>query len=281
VPLPGAYATIGYAVRELIDSGLVIETVDRLEGNRSGRPGSGVCLNPEGAYSIGIEIATASMTAILVDLGMQVIHRISEPAECGNGDFDNAMEQLVRLPERLLSATTVNRTRVQGLCVSVPGLVDRKGNVVVAPFLGWHSVPLKQLLSARDEIRWPVTVLNDAVAFSHAERTMASEMDTQNMLLMLLSEGLGGAIVQRGQIVEGAHGYAGQLGHMVMSASPGAAGGQSFEALSGYHRFRPFFPKGLSWLTLCRGSRKIPRVLLMPGLMPYSTHGPKCLPRAS
>ena len=239
-------ATIGYAVRELIESGLVVETDDRLEGGRPGRPGSGVCLNPEGAYSIGIEVATTSINAILVDLGMQVIHRISEPAEYGKDDFDNALEQLVRLPERLLSATSIDQSRVQGVCVSVPGLVDRSGKVVVAPFLGWYNVPLKQLMSERDEIAWPVTVLNDAVAFAHAERTMARELDTQNMLLMLLSEGLGGAIVQRGQILEGANGYAGELGHMVMGVRPGTNADMSFEALAGYHRFRPFFPDGLS-----------------------------------
>lgn len=238
-------ATIGYAVRELIDSGLVAETVDRLEGGRPGRPGSGVCINPEGAYSIGIEIATTSMNAILVDLGMRVVHRVSEPAEYGKDDFENALEQLIRLPNRLLAATKIDRSRIQGVCISVPGLVDRGGQVVVAPFLGWYGVPLKQLMSSREEIPWPVTVVNDAVAFAHAERTMASESDTQNMLLMLLSEGLGGAIVQRGQILEGANGYAGELGHMVMSASPKTTTGQSFEALAGYHRFRPFFPKGL------------------------------------
>lgn len=239
-------ATIGYAVRELIDSGLVVETVDRLEGGRPGRPGSGVCLNPQGAYSIGIEVATTAINAVLVDLEMQVIHRISEPAEYGKDDFSNAMDQLVRLPERLLSTTSIDRSRVQGVCVSVPGLVDRSGRVVVAPFLGWYNVPLRKLMSERAEITWPVTVLNDANAFAHAERTMASELDTQNMLLLLLSEGLGGAIVQRGQILEGAHGYAGELGHMVMGANPGASAGQSFESLAGYHRFRSFFPKGLS-----------------------------------
>ncbi|CAM2156612.1 HTH marR-type domain-containing protein [Pararobbsia alpina] len=238
-------ATIGHAVRELIQSGLVVETSDRLEGGRPGRPGSGVRLNASGAYAIGIEIGTASMTAVLVDLGMRVIRRITQPAEYGENDVERAIGQLAHLPSRLLAATDIDPARVHGVGVSVPGLVDHSGGVVVAPFLGWYDVPLKQILSERAETRWPVTVCNDAVAFAHAERTVSSERDAHNMLLMLLAEGLGGAIVQRGQIFEGAHGFAGELGHMVMGRSPGAIATENFEALGGYHRFRPFFPEGL------------------------------------
>ncbi len=205
-------ATIGHAIRELIASGLVIETVERTEGGRLGRPGSGLCLNPEGAYAIGIDISSISLTGVLVDLGMRVVHRVHAPMGPHLGDVQQAVAQIAQFPARLLAASGIDPKRVYGVCVSVPGLVDQSGRVVVAPFLRWRDVPLKQLLSARPELPWPITVCNDAVAFANAERASASERDAQNMLLILLTEGLGGAIVQRGQIFEGAHGYAGELG---------------------------------------------------------------------
>src|ERR1700676_1682802 len=65
-------ATIGSAISELIEAGLVIETTERPEGGRLGRPVSGVCLNPKGAYSIGIDISSVSLTGVLVDLEMRV-----------------------------------------------------------------------------------------------------------------------------------------------------------------------------------------------------------------
>jgi len=247
-------ATTGHAIRELIDSGLVIETVERPEGGRLGRPGSGVRLNPEGAYSIGIDISSISLTGVLVDLGMRVVHRIHAPLGRNLHDVEQAVEQIAQFPGRLLAASGIDPERVCGVCVSAPGLVDQSGRVVVAPFLQWRDVPLKQLLSARPELPWPVTVCNDAVAFAHAERAVASESDAQSTLLILLTEGLGGAIVQRGQIFEGAHGYAGEFGHMVMGASPKTIATQTFELLAGYERFRPFLPKdrsledGLAWL---------------------------------
>jgi predicted NBD/HSP70 family sugar kinase len=256
-------ATIGHAIRELMDGGLVIEAVERPEGGKLGRPGSGVRLNPEGAYSIGIDISSISLTAVLVDLGMRVVHRIHIPVGPDLLDASQAVEQIARFPARLLAASGVRSEQVHGVCVSIPGLVRQSGRVVVAPFLQWRDVPLKQLLSGRPELPWPITVCNDAVAFANAERTVASERDAQNMLLILLTEGLGGAIVQRGQIFEGAHGYAGELGHMVMGASPKTIATQTFELLAGYQRFRPFLPvdrsleEGLAWLANGNGSGNV------------------------
>lgn len=247
-------ATIGHAVKELIDSDLVEETVDRLGGGRPGRPGSGVRLNPAGAYAIGIDISSITLTAVLVDLGMRVVQRLSESVEPHSDDVARVVDQIAQLPARLLAASGVGADRIQGVCVSAPGLVDHGGRVVIAPFLRWRDVPLKQLLSARPDLPWPITVCNDAVAFANAERAVASDRDSQNMLLILLTEGLGGAIVQRGQIFEGAHGYAGEIGHMVMAASPAQIPSQTFELLAGYERFRPFLPAnrtldaGLKWL---------------------------------
>jgi predicted NBD/HSP70 family sugar kinase len=247
-------ATIGRAIKELIDAGLVAETIDRLEGGRAGRPGSAICLNPAGAYSIGIDISSISLTGVLVDLNMRVVQRIKAPIGPNVEDVTGVVERIAQFPARLLAASGVDPKRVQGLCVSAPGLVDQSGRVVVAPFLRWHDVPLKQLLDGRKDLPWPVTVCNDAVAFANAERAVANERDAQNMLLFLLTEGLGGAIVQRGQIFEGAHGYAGELGHMVMGPSPATIATQTFELLAGYERFRPFLPvdrsleEGLAWL---------------------------------
>lgn len=247
-------ATIGRAIGELLEAGLVTETLDRTDGSRAGRPGTIIRLNPDGAYSIGIDISSASLTGVLLDLDMRVLRRIAVPLGPNAADVPAVIERMAHFPAQLLAAAGIAAERVQGLCVSVPGLVDRRGHVVVAPFLGWHDVPLRSLLRARSELPWTIQVCNDAVAFARAECAVADAKDTQNMLLVLLTEGLGGAIVQQGQVFQGAHGYAGELGHMVMHAGLGASPPDSFEMLAGYRRFLPFLPQdlcfddGLAWL---------------------------------
>jgi DNA-binding XRE family transcriptional regulator len=120
-------ATIGSAMSELIETGLVVETMERPEGGRLGRPGFGVCLNPKGAYSIGIDISSVSLTGVLVDLEMRVVHRINVPVGPHVDDVIKTVEQIAQFPARLLAASGVDPARVQGVCVSAPGLVDQGG----------------------------------------------------------------------------------------------------------------------------------------------------------
>lgn len=239
-------ATIGNTMKELLKKGLVSETIDRSSGGRSGRPGAGLALNPQGAYSVGIDISSHALTAVLVDLSMRVVHKISIPIGSDLREVDRAVEEIALIPWRLLAASGLNPQRIQGVCVSIPGLVDQQGRVVVAPFLQWRDVPLQAMLSAHPHLRWPVTICNDANAFANAELYSLHERDAQNMLLILLTEGLGGAIVQRGQIYTGSHGYAGELGHMVMGASLSASDDQAFERMAGHERFSAFLPPDCS-----------------------------------
>ncbi|MDR5826195.1 ROK family transcriptional regulator [Caballeronia sp. LZ043] len=238
-------ATIGHAVRELLHSGLIVETANRVGEVGTGRPGLAIALNPAGAYAIGVDLSSIGLTAVILDLGMTVVHRLSEPV-ASSRRLDDIATQIYSLAENLLNDAKVDPALVQGLCVSVPGLVDRKGNVVVAPFLQWRDVPLRKALAERIRYRWPITIRNDAVAFATAERAISRNPDSDNMLLVLLKDGLGGAIVQNGQIFEGAHGYAVELGHMVMAQQPGSARSQSFETLAGFARFSTFLPQGMS-----------------------------------
>nr|WP_314578116.1 ROK family transcriptional regulator [uncultured Pseudomonas sp.] len=240
-------ATIGNAVRELIDRGLVTETVDRAGEGRLGRPGAGVTLNPSGAYSVGIDISSHSLTGVLVDLGMNVVHKVFIPVGQALRDAAKAVEEIARIPEQLIVACGVDPKRICGVCVSVPGLVDQSGHVVVAPFLQWRDVPLHQMLSGHPRMPWSVAVSNDANAFASAELSIVHERDAQNMLLILLTEGMGGAVVHNGAIFGGGHGYAGELGHMVMGVKLDASSERSFERLAGYERFHAFLSSDVSY----------------------------------
>ncbi|WP_341963770.1 ROK family transcriptional regulator [Pseudomonas sp. RC10] len=239
-------ATIGNTVKELLEKGLVLETIDRSSAGRSGRPGAGLALNPQGAYSVGIDISSHALTAVLVDLSMGVVQKISIPVGPDLREVGRAVEEIALIPWRLLAASGLSPQRILGVCVSIPGLVDQQGRVVVAPFLHWRDVPLQATLSAHPHLPWPVTICNDANAFANAELCSLQERDAQNMVLILLTEGLGGAIVQRGQIFAGSHGYAGELGHLVMGASLSASDDQSFERLAGHERFSAFLPSDCS-----------------------------------
>ncbi|TIV65202.1 MAG: ROK family protein, partial [Mesorhizobium sp.] len=70
--------------------------------------------------------------------------------------------------------------------------------------------------------------------------------ETEDMLVVLLSEGIGAAIIRNGRVAEGVGGFAGEIGHMVLSASPEDAKSLTLGLLGGYGPFLPLLPSGQS-----------------------------------
>jgi predicted NBD/HSP70 family sugar kinase/biotin operon repressor len=238
-------ATVGNAIRPLLKDGLVVELEEQGEvGGGAGRPGVLISLNPSGAYFIGIDISTAEVNAVLINLAMRVI---AKKVVFVGDDYRNILhvvELLSDLPRQLLRDARVSEKLVRGLCISIPGIVDKRGYVVSAPGLEWRDVDLCALLPKRMRTRWPIQVCNDTVALAGAVRAEEGSSDMQDVLLILLAEGIGGAHIRRGRIVEGAHGFAGEIGHMVMGANAKLAPTGTFEILAGYRRFLKFIPAG-------------------------------------
>ena len=239
-------ATVGNAIRPLLKEGLAIELTDQGEGGSAGRPGVLVALNPSGAYFIGFDISTTAINAVLIDFSMRVVAKRVLPIISEYRDASQVIDMLAELPGRLLEGTSVRSKQVRGLCVSIPGIIDKRGCVVSAPWLEWKDINLRAALSKQMKARWPIQVCNDTVALASAVRAEAAETDMQDVLLILLAQGIGSAQIRQGRIVEGAHGFAGEIGHMVMGTSAKLASANTFEILAGYQRFLPLIPAGQS-----------------------------------
>lgn len=231
-------ATAGHAVAALLSAGLALETVDNTPESRVGRPGVDIALNPAGAYSIGIEIGMRSVSGVIVDLSLQVIARYSVITTNEFHLPDIIVERTFEVIAKLLGKANVEASRILGVCVAVPGLVDKQGVVVNAPFLGWRQYDLRSRITDRCPADWLVSIQNDAAAFAVAECISSDREDADNLLMLLLSEGIGGALVQQGKVFEGARGYAGELGHMVLTSNGRT---DSFEMLAGAALLERFF----------------------------------------
>ena len=100
--------------------------------------------------------------------------------------------------------------------VGAPGLVDRDGVLQFAPNLpGIVGLPVRRGL----ERRLPgvaVTVGNDATCACWAERVLGAGRGSDDVLMVTLGTGIGGGMVARGRLNDGANGYAGEIGHMVV-----------------------------------------------------------------
>ncbi|MFD4990384.1 ROK family protein [Streptomyces sp. NPDC058372] len=100
--------------------------------------------------------------------------------------------------------------------VAVPGIVDtEKGVAVYAANLGWADVPLRDMLAERLGTL-PVALGHDVRTGGLAEGRIGAGQGADRFLFMPLGTGIAGAIGINGVIEPGAHGCAGEIGHVVV-----------------------------------------------------------------
>jgi glucokinase len=88
----------------------------------------------------------------------------------------------------------------------------------------WRDFPLRERLSLA--FNRPTVVDNDAKAFALGEHWLGPARGARCLLAMVVSTGVGGGVVQDGRLIDGAHGNAGHIGHvMVFPRGPRCACG--------------------------------------------------------
>ena len=104
---------------------------------------------------------------------------------------------------------------VDAVGIGAAGWIDEKRSTVLyAPNLAWRHEPLRDEIARRT--RLPVVVENDANVAAWAEFRFGAAKDVdESMVMFTIGTGIGGGIVMGGRLVRGAHGIAGELGHVL------------------------------------------------------------------
>ncbi|MFE0453545.1 ROK family protein [Streptomyces sp. NPDC058914] len=99
--------------------------------------------------------------------------------------------------------------------VAVPGIVDEaRGVAAYAANLGWRDVPLRELIGKKLGI--PVALGHDVRTGGLAEGRIGAGRGADRFLFVALGTGIAGAIGVDGRVEAGAHGFAGEIGHVVV-----------------------------------------------------------------
>jgi glucokinase len=139
--------------------------------------------------------------------------------------------------------------------VDCAGLIDgERGFLHVSPNLsGWENVPLRDIFER--ELGVPAIVENDANAAAYGEWAMGAGRGLRNFVCLTLGTGVGGGVVINGALYRGSTGFAGEIGHTVISAEgpPCACGNRGcLEALIGA---KAIVERALGMLRSSGGSR--------------------------
>jgi glucokinase len=104
---------------------------------------------------------------------------------------------------------------VEAVGIGAAGWIDAKRSTVLfAPNLAWRNEPLRDEVARHIPV--PVVVENDANVAAWAEFQFGAAADAnESMVMFTIGTGIGGALVLGGELVRGANGIAGELGHML------------------------------------------------------------------
>jgi glucokinase len=99
--------------------------------------------------------------------------------------------------------------------IAVPGIIDQATGVAVwSANIGFRDVPLKTLLEER--LGLPATLGHDVRAGGLAEARLGAGQGHRHVLAVMIGTGIAAASIVDGKVFTGAHGAAGEIGHIVV-----------------------------------------------------------------
>jgi glucokinase len=158
---------------------------------------------------IGIDAGGTKLLGGVVDEGLVVHHRVHRFWR--GRDREETLEILVEAIEEVRAAAP----DVEAVGLGVPSLVDPATGVSVwSNHLPIDGVPFRELLGER--LGLPVIVDNDTNAAVLAEHRHGAAKGAEHAVMLALGTGIGGGLVIGGRLHRGAHGFAGELGHLTI-----------------------------------------------------------------
>lgn len=116
--------------------------------------------------------------------------------------------------KRQLYSLNLNQAEITGLGITLPGIVDtEKGLLLYAPYAKWTDIEVADFMRSSLGIQ-NICCENDVNACAIGEMKFGLGKKYKHFVWMTVSTGIGGAIVSDGNLIRGAQGFAGELGHL-------------------------------------------------------------------
>lgn len=215
-------AAVSSLVEQLLDSGFLSESGKTFSG-QAGRPGTVLKVTRSGPAGIGVEINIDYVSVCVVDLSGTDRVRLTEHLDNRGAAPAEVLARGARIAARTLDSAAEQDLSPVGVQLALPGLVSG-GTVRQAPNLGWNRVPAEELFAAAlaesgpTAPALPVRSENEANLAALAELWFGGLGGIRSFLYLSGEIGVGGALVLDGELLRGANGFAGEIGHVVVDA---------------------------------------------------------------
>ncbi len=207
-------STVSKIVARLLESEFVYEDGVGSASPQGGRKKRFLHLNPNKAYAIGVDLEPQRNTVALSDFSGRILRSL---AMDNDRDPQKALDAVAKGIKKLLHPGQT-RERVEGIGVSLVGLIDPKeGRVLAGENLGWgDDVPVGSMLRSALNLDLPIYFDNGSRLAALAEIWFGKHTmrQPQDLVFIDIGEGVGAGIVIQGQLYHGSLHGAGEFGHI-------------------------------------------------------------------
>lgn len=167
----------------------------------------------KGNFSIGLDLGGTNVRAAAIDQSGKLLDKVEGKTARSSGRetiLSEMTEAIVTLRERWGAKELV------GIGVAVPGFILLKEGVIRNSnnLASLEGFPIRDEMSRR--LGTPVILENDANAAGLGEKWIGAGRGVDDLVLLTLGTGIGGAVIANGKLVRGFLGMAGELGHITV-----------------------------------------------------------------
>jgi glucokinase len=163
--------------------------------------------------AVAIDIGATKLAGALIDSsGALSAHRVVPTRPVDADGADRVWPDLAALVNELCTAAD---GPVLGVGVGSAGPIDqRAGSVSPVNIPSWRGFPLVQALVEHTGL--PVRLAGDGICAAVGEHWRGAATGLDDVVVLVVSTGVGGGVIQRGRLHAGRSGNAGHVGHMVV-----------------------------------------------------------------
>jgi glucokinase len=165
-------------------------------------------------FSIGVDLGGTNLRIAAISTDGQLLEKITLGVKVALGR-DHVIGEMCDAIHRLTEQYR-GSGRFVGAGIGVPGIIDMETGMMrkSANLPGWSDYPVRDVIERRLGAR--VFLENDANVAALGEKWLGAARDVDNMAMVTLGTGIGGAIILNGKLFYGMNGMAGEFGHVTV-----------------------------------------------------------------
>jgi predicted NBD/HSP70 family sugar kinase len=198
--------TVFDVVTDLLRKDIVVQTLPTTPQKTRGRPTSKVALNLRATLVAGVDMGRRYTRVVLANAAYEQVGRGAEPVDDAlRNNLPLRAQHVIDLIRRTADSAGLTLDALQSIGVGLSGIVN----------IQLLSVDVAELRTRlEDEFDAKVSVSNNSRLAALAEFTWGAAYAIDDVLYVRWSSGIGSGLIVGGQLIYGAHGAAGEIGHV-------------------------------------------------------------------